>query len=186
MVSDRPGAGDQPSPFTKTSTRWPIRAADRQRFAQHVLRGPRPADCWLWLGAIADDGYGRFWFQDPTTTSGQRAVGAHRFALALLTGSLSDLDGLHSRHLCHVPLCVRATADDGTHLVSGTRSDNMRDRAAAGRGVSLTEARWRHLTRQQRGAQSRRLRDALRAEGWNDNVVRELMLGIDPEAPTLF
>ncbi len=30
------------------------------RFYRKVVKGPRPDDCWIWTGAIADDGYGRF------------------------------------------------------------------------------------------------------------------------------
>ncbi|WP_420367101.1 hypothetical protein [Curtobacterium sp. L1-20] len=31
-----------------------------ERFWSHVVKGPAPADCWIWTGAIGDDGYGRF------------------------------------------------------------------------------------------------------------------------------
>jgi hypothetical protein len=35
-------------------------AAEVERFTRFVLRGRGPRDCWLWTGAIADDGNGRF------------------------------------------------------------------------------------------------------------------------------
>ena len=32
---------------------------ERKRFDSYIVRGPRPTDCFLWRGSIADDGYGR-------------------------------------------------------------------------------------------------------------------------------
>lgn len=52
------------------------------RFWSHVVRGPKADDCWLWTGAIADDGYGRFWLTDDGR---QRVVRPHRLALELAT-----------------------------------------------------------------------------------------------------
>lgn len=157
--------------------------SDADRFASYVLHGPRADSCWIWLGAISDDGYGRFWIKTP---QGQKAVGAHRFALGLVHGGIDEIEGRTSLHDCDVPLCVRATDDPASHLFLGTRSDNMADRARRGRLPSAAAIKWRHLTRTQRAAQSRRLRDELRSRGWQDDVVRELMYGIDRGHPTLF
>lgn len=33
---------------------------DVERFWTHVVKGPRETDCWIWTGAIADDGYGQY------------------------------------------------------------------------------------------------------------------------------
>ena len=33
------------------------------RFWEKVIKGPGPSACWIWTGAIGDDGYGRFWTQ---------------------------------------------------------------------------------------------------------------------------
>lgn len=35
-----------------------VHAGEVVRFWVKVVRGPGPLDCWIWTGAIADDGYG--------------------------------------------------------------------------------------------------------------------------------
>lgn len=65
-VPDRAG----PGPTVTDSSRH---AAETRRFWSHVVRGPGEWDCWLWVGAIADDGYGRFWITRPTLA---RSAGA--------------------------------------------------------------------------------------------------------------
>lgn len=157
--------------------------SDAERFDSYVLRGPEPKSCWIWLGAVSDDGYGRFWVRTP---DGQRAVSSHRFALAQLYGGLDAIKGRTALHHCDVPLCVRATTDPNSCLTLGTRADNMLDRAMKNRLPSATALRWRRLTRTQRAAQSRALRDQLKVRGWDPDVIRELVHGIDPTHPTLF
>jgi hypothetical protein len=160
-----------------------VQASDVERFYSHVLKGPDPDSCWLWLGAISDDGYGRFWIG---TAGGQRAVAAHRFALATVHGGLEAIEGLTALHWCDVPLCVRATLGPSTHLLLGTTSENMKDRALKKRMPSPNAVKWRRLSRAERSARSRALRDALKTGGWDEDVVRELVHGIDPNHPTLF
>lgn len=60
-----------------------MRISDSERFWSYVVKGPNPEDCWLWAGAVADDGYGRF---SVTTNGSRRAVRPHRFAYEELTG----------------------------------------------------------------------------------------------------
>ena len=160
-----------------------MRASDVERFYSHVLKGPKPGSCWLWLGAISDDGYGRFWIG---STGGQRAVAAHRFALATVHGGLGAIEGSIAMHWCDVPLCVRASLEPSTHLLRGTASENMADRALKKRMPSPNAVKWRRLSRAERSARSRRLRDALKTHGWDEELVRELVHGIDPQHPTLF
>jgi hypothetical protein len=160
-----------------------VRADDVERFYSHVLKGPGPGSCWLWLGAISDDGYGRFWIG---TATGQRAVAAHRFALATVHGGLGAIEGSIAMHWCDVPLCVRASLGPSTHLLLGTASENMADRALKKRMPSPNAVKWRRLSRAERSARSRRLRDALKTGGWDEELVRELVHGIDPDHPTLF
>lgn len=74
---------------------------------------------------------------------------------------------------------MEATSDPEAHLTLGTRSDNMLDRAMKGRLSSVTALRWRRLTRAERAAQSRALRDELTQRGWDHDVIRELVHGID-------
>ena len=53
---------------------------EETRFWEKVIKGPTENACWIWTGAIGDDGYGRFWTQTPG--SGQRMLRAHRAARA--------------------------------------------------------------------------------------------------------
>lgn len=78
-------------------------------------------------------------------------IRAHRYALALVTGSLATLDELHVCHMCDNPVCVRVEDSPSTHLYAGTAFDNMTDRAARGhRNQQPTAAFFRHETKQQR------------------------------------
>ena len=95
-------------------------------------------------------------------------------------------EGLTALHWCDVPLCVHASLEPSTHLLLGTASENMADRAMKGRMPSATAARWRRLSRAERSARSRQLREELKTHGWDEDVVRELVHGIDPDHPTLF
>ena len=76
-----------------------------ERFWEKVIKGPDPSACWLWVGAIGDDGYGRFWTQ--TTDGGQRMLRAHRAAAEIIYGVKAITDQLVT-HLCDNPLlCPR-------------------------------------------------------------------------------
>jgi hypothetical protein len=160
-----------------------VHLSDAERFDSYILKGPNPGSCWIWLGAVSDDGYGRFSIR---TFEGHRTVSAHRFALSLVFGGLSAIEGRTALHHCDVPLCVKALPGPGSHLTLGTRSDNMADREMKGRHPTITTLRWRWLTRAQKAARSRMLRDQLKHKGWDPTVIRELIHGIDPTHPTLF
>lgn len=71
------------------------------RFWEKVIKGPGPSACWIWTGAIGDDGYGRFWTQ--TTDGGQRMLRAHRAAAQIIYGVKAITDQLVT-HLCDNPL----------------------------------------------------------------------------------
>jgi hypothetical protein len=79
------------------------------------------AGCWLWMGASTNGGYGRF------AVDGVPRL-AHRVAWGMTYGEIPD--GLMVCHKCDTPSCVNPG-----HLFLGTRSDNMRDMAAKGRGA---------------------------------------------------
>lgn len=51
-----------------------------ERFMSHVVKGDTPGACWIWIGAIGDDGYGRFWMRDDVTGE-DKMLRPHRFAL---------------------------------------------------------------------------------------------------------
>ncbi len=160
-----------------------MRPGDVERFCTHVLEGPDPGSCWLWSGAISDDGYGRFWIG---TAAGPWAVAAHRFVLATVPGGLGAIEGSIAMHWCDVPLCVRASVGPSTHLLLGTASENMADRALKKRMPSPNAVKWRRLSRAERATRSRQLRDKPKCQGWKRDLIRERVHGIDPNHLTLF
>ena len=99
---------------------------------------------------------------------------------------LGAIEGLTALHWCDVPLCVHTSLEPSTHLLLGTRSENMADRAIKGRMPSATAARWRRLSKAERSARSPQLREELKTHGWDEDVVGDLVHGIDPDHPTLF
>ncbi|MHA7174861.1 hypothetical protein ACX80B_17535 [Arthrobacter monumenti] len=155
---------------------------EAQRFWAKVIQGPRPNDCWLWTGAIADDGYGRFWV---SRESKQQALRPQRFAMEQDTGLTLTADVV-LMHNCDVPICVHATASLDSHLVSATQAQNMWDRSLKGRHANGASFHWRGVGRQQVAAQSRELRAALREHGWVEEIIRPMLNGYDPDEPTLF
>jgi hypothetical protein len=93
----------------------------------------RSGDCWIWLGSVSKDGYGRI-----SIGNGARD-GVHRVAYASVHGPIPD--GMHVLHNCpggDNPRCVNPD-----HLWLGTHAENMRDKVAKGRqprGASGTYA----------------------------------------------
>lgn len=155
-----------------------------ERFWRFVRRGPAERDCWLWVGAIADDGYGRFW----TKRNGhQVAQRPHRYAFQLATGlDLTPTDVL--MHRCDVPICVRATADEKSHLCLGDVAANMADRARKGRHANgATSVYWRGITRHRRAQLSRDLRDVILDVGWDRDRLGAAVAGqLSDDAARLF
>ena len=98
---------------------------EETRFWEKVIKGPNPGACWIWTGAIGDDGYGRFWTQTPD--GGQRMLRAHRAAAEIIYGVEAITDQLGT-HLCDNPLCVRAEPGTTGHLFIGTHAENMAER----------------------------------------------------------
>jgi hypothetical protein len=69
-------------------------SAEAERFWSKV---DKSGECWTWLGARNDVGYGRHSFRG-------RRVMAHRVAYMLTAGDIAD--GLQLDHLCRNRLCV--------------------------------------------------------------------------------
>ncbi|WP_258060781.1 hypothetical protein [Rathayibacter rathayi] len=161
-----------------------LTGSDRERFWSHMIKGPEPDDCWLWVGAIADDGYGRFWTRH---RGRQQVLRPQRVAYALITGRELTEDVM-LLHWCDVPLCVHADADPAiSHVREGTNRDNMLDRSHRGRyaGPSTTLSQ-RGIARQQRAQRSRDLRTVLLEHGWNRERMAAAAADIDDDQPALF
>lgn len=92
-----------------------------ERFWERVKK---TEDCWLWSGLRYSNGYGHI------NASGHNGANllAHRVSWEIHNGPIPD--GYHVCHKCDTPPCVNPE-----HLFLGTRSDNMRDMHAKGRGM---------------------------------------------------
>ena len=144
--------------------------AELGRFWSKVVKGPTGADCWLWVGAIADDGYGRFWV---VRNGVNRVVRPHRYVLAWHSGPLTS--AAVAMHRCDVPTCCRP---DTRHVVGATQAENLADMGRKGRGSGGAWLRRRHAgtDRAEVAARSRALRAAVRS-GWNPDAVAVALRG---------
>lgn len=133
-------------------------AREASRFWALVAKDENPRGCWIWIGAISDDGYGRFWVR---RDGGQRAVRPHRYAYALVHGETSLEEVPVLMHACDNPLCVRASVGDDSHLWPGDQAANLIDRAQKGNALNQYSA-WRGLTRAQKAERSRQLRQDIK------------------------
>lgn len=153
---------------------WNMNQREEKRFWEKVIKGPTENACWIWTGAIGDDGYGRFWTQTPD--GGQRMLRAHRAAAEIIYGVEAITDQLVT-HLCDNPLCVRAEPGTTGHLFIGTHAENMSEREYRGRG-NLHNPLWRHQGRAARAAAARLLRAHTLTHGYDQRQVDELIRGI--------
>ncbi len=87
------------------------------RFLTKVKKSPQ---CWIWVGGKSLNGYGKFFLNGKLTE-------AHRASYAIFRGVIPP--NMCVCHTCDNPCCVNPK-----HLWLGTRSDNMQDMLAKGRG----------------------------------------------------
>lgn len=165
---------NKPEELTTTTTKgFGDRSGELARFWAKVIRGPQATDCWIWVGAIADDGYGRFYLDGAS-------VRPHRYSLAHhLHRSHHVLPEL--MHECDIPLCVNPE-----HLVLGDRHANMIDRERKRRASNGSGLRFRCLGRAAMAARSRALRTDLLNHGWNAERLHAINADAGVDAPTLF
>ena len=145
--------------------------AEIARFDRFIVRGPGERDCWIWTGAIGDDGYGRFWVG---RDGGPQVVRAARYALALDIGTVrSDVVAMHA---CDNPICVRCGR---WHIRDGDQSQNLAEMSAKGRGGG--RLLWpTGETRAERYARALRIREVVRVNGWDRPAVLAAIAGATP------
>ena len=143
---------------------WRGWCEDRRRFKTKVLRGPA---CAWWLGALGEDGYGRFACRSGSTV---RVGSAHRWVWEHDLGRLPD--GVLLRHSCDETNCVRLD-----HLIPGEHPANMADMCARGRQGGP----WHRGRADIRGlaGRARAIRAALQT-GWDPQHLGEVMSAGDP------
>ena len=105
---------------------------DERYWAKVDKAGPVPAHkpelgpCWVWTAGVYQGRpeYGCF------NVTHALSVKAHRYGWALAYGPVPD--GLSVLHHCDNGLCVRPE-----HLFTGTQADNIADKMAKGRHITL-------------------------------------------------
>ena len=158
-----------------------MNVSELSRFFDKVVKGPDEGDCWFWVGAIADDGYGRFSIR---RDGRERMVRPQRLLFEHLTGRTLTPD-IELLHTCDVPICVHVTVGGDSHLFAGDHAMNMRDREQKHRsgrhGIGM-----RGISRRQLALRSRALRDVVQTMGWNREAIAAVINGAGPDQPPLF
>lgn len=158
-----------------------LAAEEIDRFWSHVVKGPRETHCWIWTGAIGDDGYGRFWV---SRDGRQRVLRPHRVAWSLAEGESIDLHPVVEHLVCNNPICVRA---DGTlldHLEGSTQAVNLARISRHGRN-GPRGYRGRMLGKEAMYRRSLALRAAV-IDGWDDTRIANALALVDQAQEALF
>ncbi len=89
-----------------------------QRLDANTMPEPNTG-CWLWIGSIGNQGYGRLYANNKQNL-------AHRLSWGRFNGVIPK--GMYICHKCDVPSCINPD-----HLFLGTQKDNIRDASKKGR-----------------------------------------------------
>lgn len=107
------------------------------RLMDKVLGEPN-SGCWLWMGYILPDGYGRIWGGKDIG----RNLGTHQAAYTVFVGPIPP--GMFVCHKCDTPACIRPD-----HLFLGTCQDNANDMVSKKRHKFGSRIARTNLTEQQ-------------------------------------
>lgn len=140
----------------KTSIIQSLSEVEKSRFQMKVSSIPTPQGCLEWLGGKDEKGYGQFRF-------GGNQRRAHRVAYLLYYGA--DPGPLFIIHTCDNPSCCNPE-----HLVLGTHSDNMKDRAAKGRA--------NHASGESHGSKTKPERTEKGEDRWNAKLTADKVKAI--------
>lgn len=91
----------------------------QERFERLYMAVPE-SGCWLWLGSVNKDGYGKVKVEGKNLT-------AHRWSWMINRSEIPH--GMQVLHRCDVTYCVNPN-----HLFIGTNQDNVYDKEKKGRG----------------------------------------------------
>lgn len=100
-----------------------LTAADVARWWRHIAVTDT---CWIWMGSIGSDGYGRFAIRQADGL--RRMLTAHQVAAIVAFGQIPV--GATVMHDCDTRLCCRTTAG---HVRVATQAENLAQAAARGR-----------------------------------------------------
>lgn len=134
-----------------------------------------------WVGAIADDGYGRFAVR---RDSREEMMRPHRLLFEQATGIPLTPD-VTLLHTCDVPICVLTTGGGGSHLFDGDALTTMRDRSQKNR-TGLGRVGMRDISRAQLATRSRSLRSVVLEHGYDRDAIAAVLAGANPTAERLF
>jgi hypothetical protein len=123
--------------------------ADLARWRARILV---TATCWLWMGAVGRDGYGKLGIRQDGR---QRTITPHQVAAVDAWGAMPA--GSTVLHDCDVRLCVSTRPG---HVRVSTQAENMQQAAARGRARG---PRFGMVDTRGSAGASRAVQDALRA-----------------------
>lgn len=90
------------------------------RFHSKIDYGFGVNDCWVWTGALSDEGYGDFWLPTPLGPRDGKTVRAHRFSYVLTYGEIP----CETPYLDHLR-CIGRFCVNAKHLEPVTNEENL-------------------------------------------------------------